>query len=203
MSTIDPALRVDAPSPLPSPSAARRYSDQSRLAYYAIRVAAALALVAFLSFCVLWVEWQSAATGVSRLSGDFVSFWTAGQLALAGRAADAYRELPHFAWQVALHHDPSWGYLAFFYPPFFLLLCAGLALLSYFPALCLWLTATCAGYIAALRGLAPKDLRDRTPAWVLFVGYPAVMVNAGFGQNGFLSAALIGGAAIWLDRRPE
>jgi alpha-1,2-mannosyltransferase len=28
------------------------------------------------------------------------------------------------------------------------------------------------------------------------------MVNAGFGQNGFLSTALLGGAAIWLDRRP-
>jgi hypothetical protein len=203
MSTIDPALRVDATSPLPSPSAAQRSSDASRLSYYAIRIGAALALVAFLSFCVLWVEWQSAAPGVSRLSGDFVSFWTAGQLALAGRAADAYRELPHFAWQIALHHDPSWGYLAFFYPPFFLLLCAALALLGYFPALCLWLTATCAGYIAALRGLVPKDLRDRTPAWVLFLGYPAVMVNAGFGQNGFLSAALLGGATIWLDRRPQ
>ena len=37
---------------------------------------------------------------------------------------------------------------------------------------------------------------------MLFLGYPAVMVNAGFGQNGFLSTALLGGAAVWLDRRP-
>jgi len=29
-----------------------------------------------------------------------------------------------------------------------------------------------------------------------------VMINAGFGQNGFLSTALLGGAAVWLDRRP-
>jgi alpha-1,2-mannosyltransferase len=27
-------------------------------------------------------------------------------------------------------------------------------------------------------------------------------VNAGYGQNGFLSTALLGGAAVWLDRRP-
>src|SRR5208282_1291227 len=88
------------------------------------------------------------------------------------------------------------------YPPFFLLLSAGFALLGYFPALCLWLATTCAGYIAALRALVPKGLRQGGSIWVLFLGYPAVMINAGFGQNGFLSAALLGGAAVWLDKRP-
>lgn len=38
--------------------------------------------------------------------------------------------------------------------------------------------------------------------WVLCLGYPAVMVNAGYGQNGFLNTALLAGAALWLDRRP-
>jgi hypothetical protein len=53
-----------------------------------------------------------------------------------------------------------------------------------------------------MRALVPKDLRDREAIWVLFLGYPAVLVNAGFGQNGFLSTALLSGAAVWLDRRP-
>ena len=83
-----------------------------------------------------------------------------------------------------------------------MLLCAGFALLGYFPALCVWLVATFACYVAALRALLPKGLRDGMPVWVLFLGYPAVMINAGFGQNGFLSTALFGGAAVWLDRRP-
>ena len=49
----------------------------------------------------------------------------------------------------------------------------------------------------------PKlPLREGEPVWVLLLGYPAVMVSAGFGQNGFLSTALLGGAAVWLDRRP-
>jgi len=61
---------------------------------------------------------------------------------------------------------------------------------------------SCAGYIAALRALVTKGLRDRGPIWVLFLGYPAVMISAGFGQNGFLSTALLGGAAVWLDRWP-
>lgn len=159
------------------------------------------ALIAFLSFCVMWVQWQSGAR-IVKTSGDFVSFWTAGLLALEGHATDAYQSVPHFAKQIALSGDATWGYLAFFYPPFFLLLCAGLALAGYKSALVLWLIATLAGYVAATRALLPKDWRTGEPAWLLFLGYPAVMVNAGYGQNGFLSASLLGGAAIWLDRRP-
>jgi glycosyl transferase family 87 len=198
MSTIGPALRVDSLSPLKVQGSGKR----SRLAFYLLRLGEALALVAFLSFCVMWVQWQTATPGISKVSGDFVSFWTAGQLALEGRAADAYRYQPHLLAQLALHGDPEWGYLAFLYPPIFLLLSAGFALFGYFPALCLWLATSCAGYVAALRALVPKGLREGGSIWVLFLGYPAVMINAGFGQNGFLSTALVGGAAVWLDRRP-
>jgi hypothetical protein len=170
-----------------------------------LHVGEALSLVLFLSFCIMWVQWQMSEPRISKVSGDFVSFWTAGQLALEGHAADAYREVPHFFKELALHGDAeAWGYLSFFYPPFFLLLCAGLALLNYLPALTLWLTATCAGYAVALRAIVPQDLREKgLRLWLLFLGYPAVMVNAGFGQNGFLSAGLLGGAAVWMDRRPE
>jgi len=199
MSTIDPALSVDAVLP---PNV-RQPGNQPRAASYLLRIGMLVAVAAFLSFWVMWIEWQEAAPGISTLSGDFVSFWTAGRLALQGHAADAYREVPLFFQQVALHHDPDdWAYLAFFYPPYFLLLCTGFALLPYFPALCLWLVVTCAGYAAALRAMVPKTLRERESVWLLFLGYPAVMINAGFGQNGFLSTALLGGAAVWLERQP-
>ena len=99
MSTIDPALRVDCLSPLKVQGSGKR----SRLAFYLLRLGEALSLVAFLSFCVMWVQRQAATPGVSRVSGDFVSFWTAGQLALDGRAADAYRYQPHLLAQLALH----------------------------------------------------------------------------------------------------
>jgi alpha-1,2-mannosyltransferase len=200
MSTIDPPLRVDTMSPFKVQGPLLR----SRLEFYLLRLGVALALVAFLSFCVMWVQWQAASPGVSRISGDFVSFWSAGRVALDGHAADAYREDQHYLVQLALIGDPGWEYLAFFYPPFFLLVCAGYAVLGYFPALCVWLGTTCLCYAAAMRGLLAKSLRESAQqVWVVFLGYPAVMVNAGFGQNGFLSAALFGGAAVWLDRRPE
>jgi alpha-1,2-mannosyltransferase len=198
MSTFNPALTVDTVPPL----GAKQPGNQSRAAFYLLRIGMLFALVAFLSFCVMWIQWQEASPGISMVSGDFVGFWTTGRLALEGRAADAYSEVPLFFAQLALHKDPSWAYFAFFYPPYFLLLCATFAVFPYFPALCLWLVATCAVYAAALRAMVPKRLRERESVWLLFLGYPAVMVNAGFGQNGFLSTALLGGAAIWLDRQP-
>ena len=39
--------------------------------------------------------------------------------------------------------------------------------------------------------------------WLLLaLAYPAVFINLGHGHNGFLTAALLGGALVLLDRRP-
>src|SRR5580693_9135930 len=91
MSIIDPPLRDAAASPL-----AARPAGKIRRRFYLLRMGEALALIAFLSFCVMWVQWQEASPGFYTVSGDFVSFWTAGRLPLEGHAADAYREMPHF-----------------------------------------------------------------------------------------------------------
>jgi alpha-1,2-mannosyltransferase len=42
-----------------------------------------------------------------------------------------------------------------------------------------------------------------TSEWALLaLAFPAVLINVGHGQNGFLTAALLGGALVVLDRRP-
>jgi len=42
-----------------------------------------------------------------------------------------------------------------------------------------------------------------TSLWLLLaLAFPAVLINVGHGQNGFLTAALLGGALVVLDRRP-
>jgi alpha-1,2-mannosyltransferase len=199
MSTLDPSLRADVMSSLAAPGP---LDTASRVSSFMLRLGEVLALLVFLSFCAMWIKWQTE-SALPGVSADFISFWTAGQLVLDGRAADAYREIPHHLKQIALYHDPIRGYLAFFYPPFFLLPCAALALLGFLPAVCIWVGTTCLGYAAAMRAILSKGLGQGQHVWVLFLGYPAVMVNAGFGQNGFLSAALFGGAAVWLERRPE
>ena len=60
------------------------------------------------------------------------------------------------------------------------------------------------GYCSRLAPGGCADLRKRDrPVWLLLaVAYPAVFVNLGHGHNGFLTAALMGGALVHLDRRP-
>jgi hypothetical protein len=127
---------------------------------------------------------------------DFVGFWTASRLALQGRAADVYSVAAHWDAQRALF-GADVGYTAFFYPPPYLLICLPFAALPYFWSLTVWLGATGYAYWRALRAFAGPHIEA-----IAILAFPAFLVNAGHGQNGFLSAALIGGGALWLDRRP-
>lgn len=130
------------------------------------------------------------------LGTDFISFYSASDLALGGRPADAYRIQQHQAAQQRLV-GPIEDYYAFFYPPIYLLIMLPLALLPYFAALVIWLGGTGYAYWRAMRMLLGRHFSA-----LAVLAFPALLVNAGHGQNGVLSAALFGFAAAWLDRRP-
>lgn len=154
----------------------------------------------FLSLAGALVWIGLAHDGIDRagkpLGTDFTSFWTASQLALEGRAADAYDVAAHWAAQKALF-GANVGYSAFFYPPPYLLMCLPLALAPYFWSLAAWLAATGYVYWRVVKAWAGPGVDA-----VAILAFPAVLINLGHGQNGFLSAALIGGGALLLDRRP-
>lgn len=130
------------------------------------------------------------------LGTDFASFWTASHLALTGAPASAWNVDAHRAAQAAMFGREA-GYAAFFYPPTFLLACLPLALAPYAASLALWLTVTGAAWAAMTRAWlqVPRDT-------LLILAFPAVLVNVGHGQNGFLTAALFGAAALLCERRP-
>jgi hypothetical protein len=130
------------------------------------------------------------------LGTDFKCFWSASKLALTGRASDAYDLMAHRQAQVAITGRDT-GYAAFFYPPIFLLVCLPLALAPYLPSLAAWLTLTGAAYAATARAWLGKQL-----GWLPVFAFPAVLTNVAHGQNAFLSAALFGSGALWLERRP-
>ena len=130
------------------------------------------------------------------LGTDFMSFWSASQLALAGSPASAWNVAAHHARESAIFGRDT-GYAAFFYPPIFLLICLPLALLPYLASLAAWLVATGALYWRMARAWL-----DERFGWMPILAFPAVLTNAGHGQNGFLSAALFGAGALWLQRRP-
>ena len=63
------------------------------------------------------------------LGTDFSDVWAAGKMALGGHAADAWTWSKHFAVQRALHGPHLTEFYAWHYPPPFLLVASGLALL--------------------------------------------------------------------------
>lgn len=145
--------------------------------------------------------WIALARGGLDLTGkplgtDFTSFWAASKLALAGTPALAYDVTAHHAQQAALFGRDT-GYAAFFYPPIFLMICLPLAAAPYLAALAAWLAATGALYWRMARAWLGEAF-----GWMPIAAFPAVLSNIGHGQNGFLSAALFGAGALWLERRP-
>jgi hypothetical protein len=131
------------------------------------------------------------------IANDFVNVVAAGQLTLEGNAAAAYDWPTHKQAEVrAIGHDFE-NYYGWHYPPTFLFVAAALSTLPYLVAALVWLAATCAGYVAAIGHI----LGSRTGIYVA-LGFPAALWNVTAGQNGFLTAALIGGTLGLLERQP-
>lgn len=135
------------------------------------------------------------------LGADFSGVWVAGREALAGAPTRPFDLAAHAAAQAAAFGVPD-NFLPWPYPPIFLAVAAALACLPYLAALTLWEGATAALYLLAVRlaargaPIAPRDLL------VAALAFPAAGLNAMHGQNGFLSAALLGFGALLAPRRP-
>lgn len=142
------------------------------------------------------------------LGTDFANVYAAGTYVLEGRAAAPYDPHQQYAREQAIFGAGTQFY-GWHYPPFFLALAGFLALLPYWLALALWQGATLILYLVAIRGVlaagagSVKRRHDHDSLWLLLaLAFPAVFINLGHGHNGFLTAALIAGALIELDRRP-
>src|ERR1700694_1567636 len=131
------------------------------------------------------------------LGTDFSNVYAAGTLTWQGRPAEAYeparqhaaektvfggREVPFYGWQS---------------PPLFFAVAVVVAAFPYAWGLAIWLAASLTAYLAAIRAILPG-----AETLLIAAAFPAVFVNIGHGQNGFLTAALLGGALQLLDRRP-
>ena len=124
---------------------------------------------------------------------DFASFWTAAHAAIAGSAPSAYD--PEALAEIG--RELGSGSRPWLYPPTFLLAVAPFALFSYGTAFALWNLGTVASYLGALYSVVP-----RRATLLLGLAWPPVLLNALDGQNGFLTASLIGGSLALLERRP-
>lgn len=165
-----------------------------QILFFAVTIAYGAALAAMV-FGHIWL-WQA---GGRLAVYDFVEVHAAGKLALGGHAAAIYDwPLHKIAEGLALGHAITWReYLGWHYPPPFLFLAMAFASLPYPAAFSLWNAATLPAYLIVMRRIA-----GRSEAWLAGVAFPATFLNILVGQNGFISAALIGGALVTLETSP-
>lgn len=143
--------------------------------------------------------------GLADLTGrplgtDFISFWTAARVAIAGPVAEVWTVARHRAEQVAVF-GPGDSYAAFFYPPVFLFVCWPFGHLPYLTALVLWLGTTGLACFRALVAWAGPWSRGGV-GLLAFVGFPAFFSTLGHGQNAFLTTAIFATGGVLLRRRP-
>ncbi len=156
---------------------------------FALAVAHAVFLLSF------WVDglWADK-TGAPS---DFVAVWAAGKLASTGHPAAVYNwDIHKLVEQTAVGH-PFTGYFGFHYPPTFLFVAVALSMLSYGTAYTVWALGTFPAYLIAIRSI----VGDRI-GYLLAAAFPAVLANFTIGQNGFVTAGLIGGTLVLMRQRP-
>jgi alpha-1,2-mannosyltransferase len=170
----------------------------------------AYSLILLALYAIAIVGWVALSDGLVDRNGkpigtDFSSFYAAGSLVLDGRAGDVYDMAAHYAREQQIF-GPATPYYGWLYPPIFLLVATPLALLPYALALIVWQSATLALYLAAIAAILRVPRRDGgaiARLWLpVAVAFPAVFINLGHGQNGFLTAGLLGAALVALPQRP-
>jgi arabinofuranan 3-O-arabinosyltransferase len=116
---------------------------------------------------------------------------------LDGHPAAAYDWNLHYAAENAIvAHSPA-EYLGWHYPPPFLLIAGLLATLPYAVAFFVWIAATLPLYLMTIRAI----VGDRI-GWLIGGAFPCLMPNIISGQNGFFTAALVGGSLALLETQP-
>ena len=128
---------------------------------------------------------------------DFVNVWSAGRLVLDGHPALAYDWDVQKQVQVAVLGQSYEGNFAWHYPPPFLFVAALLAHFPYGMAYFGWAAASLVPYLAVVRAIVGRSF-----GLLLAAGFPVVFTNALVGQNGFLTASLIGGTLYLMPTRP-
>lgn len=128
---------------------------------------------------------------------DFTCAWVAALQALHGETASLYDPAAFLKAQAALAVSKTSFYVSWPYPPTFFLILAPFAVLPYVVAFLTWNILTLLACIAAVYFIV-----RRLSAIALVLASPFTAWNFFGGQNGFLTASLLGAAMLFLERRP-
>lgn len=168
------------------------FIDRERLHGYSILLIAGYVLVLG--------GWALLATGGADLMGkplgyDFITFYAAGKLALAGDAAAVFDLERMYDAQMSVISGQ--GFYLWNYPSTFLFVATPLALLPYGLAYLVFAGGTMALFLAVVHRFEPSRL-----ALLLVVAMPATFFNFAQGQVTFLAAVLLGCGLLLVEKRP-
>ncbi|MGJ4927031.1 glycosyltransferase family 87 protein [Bradyrhizobium sp. HKCCYLRH3095] len=141
----------------------------------------------------VWI-WGADGLGIPT---DFVNVWAAGKLALQGHPALAWDWDVQRRIELDLLGQDFPGYFAWHYPPPFLFVAALLAQFPYVIAFASWAYASFIPFALVMRAIVGRSF-----GLLLAAGFPALFSNTLVGQNGCLTAALVGGTLYLLPVRP-
>jgi arabinofuranan 3-O-arabinosyltransferase len=128
---------------------------------------------------------------------DYINVWAAGKLALEGHPALAWDWPIHKQVQVEMLGRDYVGDYAWHYPPPFLFIAMLLAHVPYAAGLAGWAAASFVPYLAMMRAAVGQRF-----GLIVGAAFPVVLANTMAGQNGFLTAALLGGTLVLMPTRP-
>jgi len=173
-------------------------SAQTAIPDWLVRVCLVLAVVN-VSLCAVaysshWWVYDVNGLGIPT---DFINVWAAGRLVLDGHPAQAYDWDIQKQVEVAKLGQDFVGYFAWHYPPPFLFVASLLAQLPYQLAYIGWVVFSFLLFLVAMRAIVGHPF-----GYLLALAIPMAFINALVGQNGFLTAALIGGALYLIPVRP-
>jgi Glycosyltransferase family 87 len=166
-------------------SSAPKQAIYTRLVFAALAIGVALKAIWFARLGV----WHH------RNLVDFDAFYIIAQRVWLGDADQAYQ----FAKLINMQREASGGadsFMPWTYPPQFNLLLAPLALIPTGLAYFLFTAGTLAFYLIVLRSIAASQL-----ALILILLFPAMQTTMACGQNGFLTAGLIGLVCLFIEKR--
>src|SRR6267142_6046830 len=163
-----------------------------------LRVCFALAMANVILCAMAYVShwWIYDPNGLG-IPTDFINVWAAGRLVLDGVPAQAYDWDIQKQIEVAKLGQDFVGYFAWHYPPPFLFVASVLARLPYQLAFIGWMAVSFLPFLGAMRAIV-----GRTFGYLLALAMPMAFINTLVGQNGFLTAALIGGTLYLIPIRP-
>jgi arabinofuranan 3-O-arabinosyltransferase len=128
---------------------------------------------------------------------DFTVFWTAGHLALQGHVLAAYSPALQHAAEVTVVGHPFSTVMGWYYPPLFLFVAVELARFTPSTGFVLW-----AGSTLLFQSFVVAAIARQRAAFFVATVPPWIMLGMLNGQNGLLTAAIIGAVLLTLERRP-